>query len=86
MNSHTEYLKYLQRKASRLFGSKAHFSGEYHEANSCRRKIRYSKESAIRAAVAMQAKTGNVFDTYECEFCGGYHIGRPQRDPIKQDR
>lgn len=72
------YLEKLKRRANRVFGLKSVFQGEYHEANSCRRKVRYSKASAIRASEQMHSKTGDEFQVYECEFCHGFHIGHPK--------
>lgn len=46
------------------------------KAHSCTRKIRYGhKESAVAAALAMNWKTGDLFDAYECSYCDGWHIG-----------
>lgn len=40
-------------------------------------KISYpTKESAIKAALAMQKKNGYYYSNYKCIFCDGYHIGR----------
>lgn len=70
------FLKHLANRAARSFGRKGIFQSEYDEANSCRRKIRHSKASAIRAAEAMQGKTGAKFTVYECVYCHGWHIGK----------
>lgn len=34
-----------------------------------------SQPSAEKSAMAMFAKTGRVFDAYQCWFCRGWHIG-----------
>jgi hypothetical protein len=35
-----------------------------------------TKDSAMRAASAMQKKHGKYFSTYKCIFCDGYHLGK----------
>jgi hypothetical protein len=43
----------------------------------CTRKVRYGhKPVADRAAEAMHAKYKWKYSTYECELCGGWHVGR----------
>lgn len=40
-------------------------------------KIMYNtKVSAVKAAAAMQKKTGNAFGNWKCWHCDGYHIGK----------
>jgi hypothetical protein len=58
---------------------------EYKEANECRRKIRYSRTAAIRAAVRLKQEYGREYDVYECVFCGGYHVGKSigNRDAVR---
>lgn len=39
-------------------------------------KVCYGHEStALEAAVAMNKKTGDSYDAYECAFCEAWHIG-----------
>jgi len=48
------------------------------EMKSCRGKIDYrSEESSSRNAMVMAKKknNGEVFEHYNCSFCGGWHIG-----------
>lgn len=42
---------------------------------SCQNKIRYSEESAKRAADEMQRKRRRPFDAYKCRHCPGWHVG-----------
>jgi hypothetical protein len=47
-----------------------------HVQRACEGKIDYKSEPTARAAVTrMSAKKGERFDAYECELCGGWHIG-----------
>lgn len=54
-----------------------------HESRSCLVKLRYpSAVAAGKAKDAMrrQHRTGPSTDTlnvYRCQYCGGYHLGRP---------
>jgi hypothetical protein len=50
---------------------------------SCSGKFQHSTlESANKEALRMSAKNRleKVFNSYECEFCGNYHIGRRKED------
>ena len=38
-------------------------------------KIKYSEESAKKAAISMSKKTGNKLSAYKCMYCDGWHIG-----------
>lgn len=45
--------------------------------NCCDNKIRYSKQSAEKARLAMQRKCSpKLFDKYWCPWCRKWHIGR----------
>jgi hypothetical protein len=40
-------------------------------------KVMYrTKESSLKAAENMKAKTGKHFSSYKCLFCDGYHVGK----------
>lgn len=43
-------------------------------------KVRYaSKEEANRAALGHRLEHGQDSEVYQCEFCGGWHLGRLAR-------
>ncbi len=44
----------------------------------CGKKVRYSEESAEKAAVAMNKKpsTRKELEHYPCAFCDQWHVGR----------
>lgn len=50
----------------------------FNTLESCQRKCRYPlKRRAIRDAHTLATKSPEcVFTVYECQYCGGYHIGR----------
>ncbi len=48
---------------------------EYREANQCRRKVKYTKPQAIRAASRLEEIRTVPFTVYECEYCAGWHVG-----------
>ena len=48
-----------------------------HERADGKPKIMYNtRESAVKAALAMEKKTGNAFGKWKCWRCDGYHIGK----------
>lgn len=48
----------------------------------CRRKRAYSARSASNAVLEMRRKyPGEVFEFYQCRFCGRYHVGHPGSRP-----
>lgn len=54
-------------------------SKKWHEEHSCSRKVRYGRRvTALRAINKMEDRACNPLEEYECEFCGGWHIGRKQ--------
>lgn len=38
-------------------------------------KVKYSEESAKKAAISLSKKTGNKLSAYKCMYCDGWHIG-----------
>lgn len=67
----------LENAADFLTALKAAFTvaKDARKQRSCDGKVKYNKESASKAAIKMEAKTGEPFDVYECEFCREFHIG-----------
>jgi hypothetical protein len=49
-----------------------------------RKQLITSKEEANVRARAMQEKYRQVFNSYQCPFCGGFHVGRI--GPAKEKR
>lgn len=47
---------------------------------SCESKIKHADQTA---AVAHLRHLGAQYKTYKCKFCGGWHVGRPNKK-IKQ--
>jgi len=40
-------------------------------------KVMYNtKDSAQKAAISMEKKSGKHFSVYKCIFCDGYHLGK----------
>lgn len=58
----------------------------YGEESACGSKIRYSEDSAARAAEAMTAKYQGTkaLESYPCPWCESWHIGR-QMTPEEQE-
>jgi hypothetical protein len=55
-----------------------------HYLHDGREKISYSsKETSLKAAKKMELKTGNVFRSYKCLYCDGYHIGKSRDKTLK---
>lgn len=46
---------------------------------SCHKVCYGHKETAEKAAVAMQNKTGDFYDAYECISCQAWHVGHSRR-------
>ena len=45
----------------------------------CLRKIRHATEEAARDHVeSVKRRYGTNMDVYACEFCAGWHAGRPR--------
>lgn len=65
------------RSAARIFAPVAP-AMKYH---SCVRKVRYRKDSAILAAIRLEADTSENFDAYECVYCDGWHVGHSMVEP-----
>ena len=50
---------------------------------SCTSKKRYgSVEIAKREAQTISSLLGSFWLPYKCDFCNGYHVGRPKRHPV----
>ncbi len=48
-----------------------------HFTKNGKEKIKYNtKETSLKACKNMSDKTGNIFKSYKCLFCSGYHIGK----------
>lgn len=46
-------------------------------------KVGYDKkETAVKAAKAMQLKKGVYFSNYRCIYCGKYHLGKNRANKI----
>jgi hypothetical protein len=57
-----------------IFGGRR--TRDQHRFNSCVRKVRYGHEATARKALsAMEAKGVDDLDVYECDYCGGWHLG-----------
>lgn len=52
---------------------------------SCEGKIRHATPGEARAhALHMREQTqNNAYGFYKCQFCGGWHVGRRNRDMIR---
>jgi hypothetical protein len=47
-----------------------------------RPKVRYpSQAAALSAADERRDEAGGELNTYRCDFCGGWHMGRRDREP-----
>jgi hypothetical protein len=45
----------------------------------CLPKIRHATEEAAREhQESVDNRFGTKMDVYACEFCGGFHVGRPR--------
>lgn len=56
-----------------------------HERSDGVPKIMYNtRETAVKAALAMEKKTGNSFGKWKCWRCDGYHIGK--NSPINNEQ
>ena len=50
------------------------------KAKSCEGKVRHaSKAAAKRACIAARRRGGTWPTSYQCKFCGGWHIGHTPR-------
>ncbi len=64
---------FITRNAWGLFYKNGSHIASYSNAP----KVMYNtKESSLKAAKSMSAKTGNYFSSYKCLFCDGYHVGK----------
>ncbi len=43
------------------------------------KQVYNTKETAYKAAEALERKFGTPFSVYKCAYCTGYHIGRDQK-------
>ena len=60
------------------------FSQRSHVNENGKPKVMYNtKNSAIKAAVAMTLKRGVWFSNYKCLYCDGFHIGRNRDNKVK---
>lgn len=54
-----------------IFHKRSHFTKNGKE------KVSYNtKDTALKACEKMYIKTGNIFKSYKCLHCSGYHIGK----------
>lgn len=44
----------------------------------CKNKIRHETMQDARAAIK-QGRHRTIVIAYKCQFCGGFHVGRPNR-------
>lgn len=51
-------------------------TGEGYRFNKCERKRQYRSHAKAKRAARM---VGNGVEPYECDLCGGFHIGRKLR-------
>lgn len=53
---------------------------------SCQRKSKFGdQERAERAARCKSEQTSDSYHAYECDWCGGWHVGRPMTQRDKRD-
>ena len=51
-------------------------------SHACLRKVKYRcKQAAIMAAFHVGDREGIELDSYECNYCGSWHIGKGKRQP-----
>lgn len=61
--------------------------GRFQEQMSCAGKIRHAnKNSAVEACAAMNGKTGDTINAYECVYCHGWHIGNTKNYFVERDQ
>jgi uncharacterized membrane protein YgcG len=65
----------LKRIIEQLFGTD--------EQRACEGKVKYGhKETADKAATVMLKKYGETLESYECRYCGKWHIGHTKAQGI----
>jgi len=53
--------------------------------NQCTRKEKYEFGQAVSVAKSMR-RNRKMVRAYKCHFCGGWHVGRPDRDTARNLR
>lgn len=63
-----------------------------HESRSCLTKMRYKSAVAAgkaKEAIRRQHRSGpsaDCLNVYRCQYCSGYHLGRPQKKRTLKNR